>query len=120
MKIFCTDGTTVECSSFRAVDAGILLFDEEPDDEEGHGEATGFVPITQLRYVLPDDAQPAPQIAQRAPQTSPGVQRGGQQPVGSAGGGQRQSPGGMGQGPSGPQSPQRGQQGSPQGPPGPR
>lgn len=99
MQIFCTDGTTLECAAFRALDAGILVFDEEPDGEEAHDEATGFVPLTHLRYVLPDDAQPGPQQrgAQR-PQAAPaggmGGQPGGQ--FGGGGGGVQGGPGGPG------------------------
>lgn len=99
MKIYCSDGTTVDCAAFRALDSGILLFDEEPEGDEAHDEATGFVPITQLQYVLPDDARPGPQQApQRARRSPPGAGIGG--PPGGAGG---QQGGGIGlqQGPSG-------------------
>ena len=100
MKIFCTDGTTVECATFRAMDSGILLFDGDPEDDE-HEEAIGFVPITQLRYVLPDETEPAPQQAMARTQqqqhpTSPstGEQRYGQTGTGSpqqTGGGSQQT-----------------------------
>lgn len=123
MQIFCTDGTTVECTSFRAVDSGILLFDEEPEDESEHGEATGFVPITQLKYVLPDDAQPAqPQGAlQGARQPPASVPGGGQQTGGGMGGRQQPSSVGLQQGSrgtGGPSGGQPGPRGSGQGPPG--
>lgn len=52
MYIICTDGTTIECHSFRAIDTGVLLFDE--DDEE-QANAIGFVPMASLQYVLPDE-----------------------------------------------------------------
>lgn len=78
MKLFCTDGTTVECTTFRALDSGVLIFqDEEPDDDPGHEEADGFVPITQLQYVLPDEALPGQATGGRQ-QTPTGPGTGGQ------------------------------------------
>lgn len=93
MKLFCTDGTTIECTTFRALDSGVLLFqDEEPEADAGHEEADGFVPITQLQYVLPDEVQPG--------QATGGLQQrpaapGGQQGPGQASGPQ-QGQGGVG------------------------
>ena len=56
MKVVCLDGTIVECDRFRAIDEGVLLFDDQStgDDEEDE-EATGFIPRESLRFVLPDD-----------------------------------------------------------------
>lgn len=106
MKVICTDGTAITCESFRAVDSGVLLFDEpesERDDEEAG--AIGFVPITELRYVLPDEVQPGQQPAG----AQAGMQR--HRQAGSMGGQPPQPP--MQQQPGG--QPTRGSQ-SPQGP----
>lgn len=56
MQAVCTDGTIIECDRFRAIDDGVLLFDEESGeaDEEKSEEATGFIPLQSLRFVLPD------------------------------------------------------------------
>lgn len=129
MKVICTDGTSIQCDRFRAIDSGILLFEdpqpdeaspegasadedaasageemEETDEDAEEQEAIGFVPSAELRYVLPDEAQPASQRPQSAIQqgpssTGPGS---GQRPPGQAGrGGPRGPPRGPGR-PSGP------------------
>lgn len=54
MQIVCTDGTMIECTSFRATDSGVLLFDEAIEEEE-EPEAIGFVPIPELKFVLSDE-----------------------------------------------------------------
>lgn len=53
MHIVCTDGMTVQCGSFRAIDSGVLLFSEDDEEQE---DAIGFVPMRSLQYVLPPDA----------------------------------------------------------------
>ena len=80
MKAFCTDGTTVDCISFRAIDAGVLLFNEEWTEDDEDLEAFGFVPYKELRYVIPDDIQPATSRAQAPFQQQQQTQ--GQQPPG--------------------------------------
>lgn len=65
MQVICKDGTTIQCSDFEAVDSGVLLYQEQgrrearsEDDEEEEEEerrATGFVPVTELKFVLPDE-----------------------------------------------------------------
>ena len=64
MHIICKDGTTIKCRNFEAVDSGVLFFQETPtrreateeDEEEDERErASGFIPITELRFVLPDE-----------------------------------------------------------------
>ena len=58
MKVICVDGSMIECEQFRALDEGVLLFDNPPeeDEEEGRLDAAGFIPHSSLRYVLPDSA----------------------------------------------------------------
>lgn len=105
MKVVCKDGTTIQCQQFRAIDSGVLLFEESPgddsDDEEEEGvEATGFVPIGELKYVLPDRVTPGPQGQQAGrAESAPG---------------QRPAQGGQLPGPAGAQGAPR-QQGPPQG-----
>ena len=53
MHIVCTDGMTVQCDSFRAIDSGVLLFTKDDEERE---DAIGFVPMRSLQYVLPADA----------------------------------------------------------------
>ena len=79
MKAICTDGTIVECDRFRAIDEGVLLFDDPEEIEEEGGEdveiseeAAGFIPLRELLYVLPDrvelggpQAQPQPMQQQQ-------------------------------------------------------
>lgn len=55
MFIQLVDGATLECTSFRVIDAGVLLFDALPTDEEDEREATCFIPYEELRYILPDE-----------------------------------------------------------------
>lgn len=67
MQVICTDGSVLTCDRFEAIDSGVLLFgsqqrqaemeneDEEEDDEP---EADAFVPLHQLRFVLPEGIQP--------------------------------------------------------------
>lgn len=107
MKVFCTDGTTVECEAFRALDAGILLFEEEPGGDEAHDEATGFVPLTQIKYVLPEGVQPGPgqRLGEQQAETMPsgpalGAATGGQT-GGNLGPGAGQGGGGRAGGPGG-------------------
>lgn len=72
MLVVCKDGTTIPCQQFRAIDSGVLLFDDAPDgDDDESPEATGFVPVTELRYVLPDDVPPGGPDAQPAGQRGP-------------------------------------------------
>jgi len=63
VHIICKDGTTIQCRDFRATDSGVLFFqstpgrreEEEEDEEEEAESASGFVPITELKFVLPDE-----------------------------------------------------------------
>lgn len=64
MQIICKDGTTIQCTDFQAIDSGVLFFqeamgrateeEEEEEAEEEERKADGFVPITELHFVLPD------------------------------------------------------------------
>lgn len=75
MRVVCLDGTAIECTHFRAIDSGVLLFEGDPaDDEDGSTEeATGFVPHGQLVYVLPDDVQPGTASKGQQRQQTPAV-----------------------------------------------
>lgn len=83
VQVVCKDGTTIQCQNFQAVDSGVLLYQSTPEREEEDEEmdiedrdATGFVPITELKFVLPDDVlqrQRAQQERGRAPQVPPGA-----------------------------------------------
>jgi len=72
VQIICKDGTTIQCADFEAIDSGVLFFqepvaqtgetEEEAEEEEEERKADGFVPITELHFVLPDEmVQQAPQ-----------------------------------------------------------
>lgn len=120
MQVICTDGTVLQCDRFEAIDSGVLLFDEGPraeageeetEDEEADQEATAFVPLHQLRFVLPDGIRPdrpnqqpvgqtPPQSQSQTPPTGgtppqgqapPQQPRGGQQPSRQPGPGRSQS-----------------------------
>lgn len=117
MQVVCSDGTTLQCADFEAIDAGVLLYGEgEEEDEE---KAIGFIPITELRYVLPEGVRPQ---AQQGPMMQPGGPAGGRpapgqqprsrQPPGrqQPGGTGRQQPPGGGTQQSGMQSPGPGTQ----------
>lgn len=59
----------IECASFRAIDGGVLLFDEsaeESEDEDEDREAVGFIPHHQLRFVLSEELNE--QLAPTQPQ----------------------------------------------------
>ncbi len=75
VQIICKDGTTIQCADFQATDSGVLFFreameqaseggEEDEEEEEEERKADGFVPITELHFVLPDEmVQQAPQPA---------------------------------------------------------
>ena len=85
MQVVCKDGTTINCHDFEATESGVLFFqrppvlrseteDEEEESEDDElGRASGFIPISELRFVLPDELvrQPGPQ---RGGQAEPGSQ----------------------------------------------
>jgi len=80
VQIICKDGTTVQCRDFEATDSGVLFYQQQPgtggeeEDEQATEKASGFVPITELRFVLPDELVKQP-TAQRSPaqqQSMPG------------------------------------------------
>lgn len=109
MQVICKDGTTFQCENFQATDSGVLLFQETPgrqeeseesEDEEEELSAAGFVPITELRFVLSDELAQRQMSAQRAGQP------------------QRAQTGGAPPGARGPQSGQMMQQQQAQQPPG--
>jgi predicted flap endonuclease-1-like 5' DNA nuclease len=50
MLVFTADGPTVECANFKAIDEGVLLFEDEK-----RKRVVGFVPHSELRFVLPGD-----------------------------------------------------------------
>ncbi|WP_372911024.1 helix-hairpin-helix domain-containing protein [Salinigranum sp.] len=53
MRVVLTDGTEFECANFKALDSGVLL-----TKDKKRKKVIGFVPIHQLRYVVPDDLEP--------------------------------------------------------------
>ena len=61
MQVICKDGTRIHCQDFEATDSGVLFFQErseENGDEQEADErrsAAGFIPVTELRFVLPDE-----------------------------------------------------------------
>jgi len=73
VQIICKDGTTIQCDDFEAIDSGVLFFqeptarasegeEEEEEEEAEERKADGFVPITELHFVLPDEmVQQTPQ-----------------------------------------------------------
>ncbi|MFB6141604.1 MAG: hypothetical protein ABEJ26_14360 [Halosimplex sp.] len=87
MQVVCKDGTTIQCSDFEAIDSGVLLYqeqgtrdarsEEEDEAEETERRATGFVPITELKFVLPEELlgargqQAAPERGRTAPPGAP-------------------------------------------------
>ena len=48
LTVVCTDGTTVGCTNFTAIDAGVLLTEDVERDR-----VFGFVPNERVRFVLP-------------------------------------------------------------------
>ena len=124
MQVICTDGTVLQCDRFEAIDSGVLLFDqergrqesmeaeeEEADEEEAEAdeEASAFVPLHQLRFVLPDDVRPDRATGQQTSQPTPqpptqtppmgGAPQQGQMPPQQPPSGQPPQQGGPGQGP---------------------
>jgi len=63
VQVICKDGTTIQCEDFEATDSGVLFYQEASGRQEGESEdekeerhsASGFVPVTELRFVLPDE-----------------------------------------------------------------
>lgn len=65
MQVVCKDGTAIQCTDFEAIDSGVLLYqdtgrretrsEDEEEEESEERSATGFVPITELRFVVPDE-----------------------------------------------------------------
>jgi predicted flap endonuclease-1-like 5' DNA nuclease len=53
MRVVLTDGTELECANFKALDSGVLL-----TKDRKRKKVIGFVPVHQLRYVVPDDLEP--------------------------------------------------------------
>lgn len=113
MQVVCKDGTAIQCNDFEAIDSGVLLYqersrreartDEEEEEEEAERRATGFVPITELKFVVPDEL-----LGGARGQQTVQTERGQRAPPGAprAAGGQvaqqqqmQQHPGGPGQGP---------------------
>ncbi|MDS0284606.1 hypothetical protein [Haloarcula onubensis] len=99
MQIICKDGTTIQCADFEAIDSGVLFFqemerateggEEEEEEEEEERKADGFVPITELHFVLPDE------MVQQAPQPTGVPEQG--RPGGMAQGAPTQQGGGLAQ-----------------------
>jgi predicted flap endonuclease-1-like 5' DNA nuclease len=50
MRVVLTDGTTIACKNFKAIESGVLL-----TADRKRKRVVGFVPNRRLRYVLSDD-----------------------------------------------------------------
>lgn len=116
VQVVCKDGTTIQCQDFQATDSGVLFFQartgrgEDEEEEEDERAADGFVPITELQFVLSDElaqqqlGRGRGAVPERAPA---GVPAGGQAPPAGQVVQQQQShqpPGPPGQQPRGPGS----------------
>lgn len=95
MQIICKSGTTIQCEDFEAIDSGVLFYqqtpgrqraseaseEEEEEEEEYEAErASGFVPLAEVQFVLPDAmVQQPPQggMEQQRGQVPPQSQQGG-------------------------------------------
>lgn len=92
MHVICKDGTTIQCQDFEAIDSGVLFYQEttrrrssedEEDEEEDEESASGFVPITEVQIVLPDEmvqgagAQPAGPVQGTPAGAPPGARQSG-------------------------------------------
>ncbi len=53
MRVVLTDGTEFSCENFKALESGVLL-----TKDKKRKKVIGFVPIHQLRYVVPEDLEP--------------------------------------------------------------
>ena len=121
MHIICKDGTTIQCQDFEAIGTGVLFYqdtssqrsdasgeaddeaetDAEAEDEAGHfeagGRASGFVPMPEIQYVLPDEMlQQMPQQRQPMQQYQGGYPQGGVPGQGGPGQQMGQPPGNPG------------------------
>lgn len=50
LTVVCTDGTTIDCTNFKAIKSGILLTEDVKKNR-----VCGFVPNETLRFVLPTE-----------------------------------------------------------------
>lgn len=50
LTVVCTDGTTIGCTNFKAIDGGVLL-----TEDVKRKRVFGFVPHDQVRFVLPTE-----------------------------------------------------------------
>jgi hypothetical protein len=83
MNVVCADGTQFTCTSYELTDKGVKLYSadvEEMDDasaryasDDSDEFQIGFVPESQLQYILPDGVVPAGRQNVGAPQQSPGT-----------------------------------------------
>jgi predicted flap endonuclease-1-like 5' DNA nuclease len=53
MRVVLTDGTEFSCENFKALESGVLL-----TKDKKRKKVIGFVPLHQLRYVVPEDLEP--------------------------------------------------------------
>jgi len=83
MQVVCKDGTVIRCQDFEAIDSGVLLYQEqsrregrageESEEREEERKATGFVPITELKFVVPDELLGGARGQQAVRTEQPGV-----------------------------------------------
>ena len=50
MRIVCNDGVMFDCGGYKAVDGGVVVFEDEERER-----TIAFVPYAKLEYVLPVD-----------------------------------------------------------------
>lgn len=53
MKVICNDGLVIECGNFKAIDGGVVLTKDKKRKKNN-----GFVPMAELKYIVPDGAVP--------------------------------------------------------------
>jgi len=98
MNVVCVDGTQFTCTSYELTNKGVKLYSadvEEMDDASARYSADdsdefqiGFVPESQLQYILPDGVVPAGRQSASVPQQPAGTVP----PAGRRGPNHRQQP----------------------------
>lgn len=62
MRAILTDGTTVHCGGFKAIEHGVVLTEDEDRDD-----VIGFVPYDELRYVFPEQVVRRGEVGRATP-----------------------------------------------------
>lgn len=53
MKAICKNGLVIDCGNFKAIDGGVVLTKDKKRKKNN-----GFVPMAELKYIVPDGAVP--------------------------------------------------------------